>query len=284
MVDCSVIIPHYNQIDSLCLCLDKLALQKTENISFEVIVVDNGSDVNLNEILKNYEIQLFVQGNLKNPYACRNKGIQKAKGELLCFLDAKCQPDSNWLQSGYDFIHKCSYDLTGGVYEVKSDRTISSKVFPLMYLNTRKNVTHGYGITTGNMFVQKYVFDRLGLFKTLTVSGNDIAFSKEALDKDFRIGCSENSIVHYPSKNLKDLLSDIKKYGRGAMATGQKKWSALFSYLLPMRIITLSEGIRSRNFELSFSEKITLWFLIWYAKVHFALGMLSAKSMFKNGF
>jgi glycosyltransferase involved in cell wall biosynthesis len=83
----SVIIPTYEHADSIAACLDSVFAQTYSPI--EVIVVDDGSTDNTQEVLKKYEgrIVSIKQGNQgANP--ARNRGLQEAKGEFVIVCDA----------------------------------------------------------------------------------------------------------------------------------------------------------------------------------------------------
>lgn len=80
----SIIIPVYNQAESLALVLESIKNQTYQNL--EVIVVDDGSNQIINpksEIIN----QLHRQENKGAP-AARNKGFQLSQGELVIFWDA----------------------------------------------------------------------------------------------------------------------------------------------------------------------------------------------------
>ncbi len=86
----SIIIPVYNQADKISKCLDSILNQSYKD--FEVIVVNDGSNDNLESRIKNYELRIrnfkyIVQDNQgSNP--ARNRGAQEAKGEYVIFCDA----------------------------------------------------------------------------------------------------------------------------------------------------------------------------------------------------
>jgi len=89
----SVIIAVYNDWGALEDCLR--ALDRQENApSFEVIVVDDGSDASVPESvgLSNYRFPLKVlrQGHAGIATA-RNFGVQNASGSILVFTDADCE-------------------------------------------------------------------------------------------------------------------------------------------------------------------------------------------------
>src|SRR5690606_18456015 len=84
----SVIIPVYNGEKYLENCIKSLQNQTLKEIEF--IFINDGSNDNTLSILKKYEndprIKVFSQIN-KGVSAARNKGIQKATGEYIGFLD-----------------------------------------------------------------------------------------------------------------------------------------------------------------------------------------------------
>src|SRR5690554_7984530 len=86
----SVIIPVYNKAPYLEQCLNSVINQTYKNL--EIIIIDDGSTDNSLEICEKYRkkderIQLISQEN-QGVSVARNKGIQKASGEWIYFLDA----------------------------------------------------------------------------------------------------------------------------------------------------------------------------------------------------
>ncbi len=86
----SVIIPTYNRADQLRICLKSLQEQSLKN--FEVIVCDDGSTDNTNEIVDEFKDLLdliYIQDiNFGGPARPRNNGLKQAKGEIIAFLDS----------------------------------------------------------------------------------------------------------------------------------------------------------------------------------------------------
>jgi glycosyltransferase involved in cell wall biosynthesis len=83
----SVIIPTYNRVRRLKKAIDSVLAQSHQD--FELIVVDDGSDDNTAELIDNYihDIVYLRQEN-RGPAAARNRGIEKARYNLLAFLDS----------------------------------------------------------------------------------------------------------------------------------------------------------------------------------------------------
>jgi glycosyltransferase involved in cell wall biosynthesis len=91
----SVIIPTYNSAGSLARCLAALRRQKTE-APYEVIVVDDGSTDDTGEVCRGFEARYLRQDN-SGPAVARNLGVSEARGEIVLFTDADCEPEPDWL-------------------------------------------------------------------------------------------------------------------------------------------------------------------------------------------
>jgi len=88
----SVIIPTYNRGWILKETIDSVLAQDFRN--FELIVVNDGSTDNTQDILNSYKEDIIVlQQNNKGVSAARNMGIASASGRLIAFLDS----DDLWL-------------------------------------------------------------------------------------------------------------------------------------------------------------------------------------------
>lgn len=91
----SIITPTYNRADFLGEAIDSVLAQTFDD--FELIVVDDGSTDNTSSLVKEYSdhrIRYFYQANQGQSVA-RNRALEKAKGEYICFLDS----DNVWLEN-----------------------------------------------------------------------------------------------------------------------------------------------------------------------------------------
>ena len=88
----SVIIPTYNRAHCVGEAIQSVLDQTYKN--FEIIVVDDGSTDNTQEVLATFgdKIKVIRQEN-RGVSAARNAGIREARGEWLAFLDS----DDLWL-------------------------------------------------------------------------------------------------------------------------------------------------------------------------------------------
>ena len=92
----SVVIPTYNRADKLRRALQSLAEQSCR--AFEVLVCDDGSTDDtaavVAEFTGKFPLRHLWEPNWGGPARPRNRGIQAAAGEWVCFLDA----DDWWYQ------------------------------------------------------------------------------------------------------------------------------------------------------------------------------------------
>jgi len=87
----SVVIPVYNGGRSICRAIDSVLRQSFTD--YEIIVVNDGSTDNTDEIVKGYgdKVTYIVQASAGASVA-RNAGIAASRGEWIAFLDA----DDEW--------------------------------------------------------------------------------------------------------------------------------------------------------------------------------------------
>lgn len=97
----SIIVPIFNSEKWLNECLNSIARQSYSD--FEVLMVDDGSkDISASicqsYVRKDNRFHYFFQDNAGVSVA-RNTGIEKAKGEFVCFVDADDYIDEHFLES-----------------------------------------------------------------------------------------------------------------------------------------------------------------------------------------
>ncbi len=270
--------------------MEALILQVTV-FSYEIIVIDNNSDgIEMLKSRPHYDRVIWLTSDIRNPYTSRNIGIKASKGRVLAFLDAKCKTTDDWIETGFSYMNKENCKILAGHYDVvpASDDN-KDLLYSLLYLNNEKNVKYNYGVTTGHLWVQKSVFDKIGLFDESHISGNDIAWSLRALESNYKIEYISNISVEYPGQTHSQLKRSIPKYMSGIVhqhQTNNEPFSKRAKYFLknlfPMKPSTFKEVMRYRRIDrYSTLDKCYLWLHIWQLKIRMAMAYI-ASSIFIN--
>lgn len=110
-IDFTVAIPTYNGAKRLPELLELLGNQvNTQNLTWEIIVVDNNSHDQTAKIVQAYQQNWSHSYPLKYCFEpqqgaayARKRAIQEAKSELIGFLDDDNYPKLDWVVSAYNF-------------------------------------------------------------------------------------------------------------------------------------------------------------------------------------
>lgn len=100
-VDISIIVPVYNALASLRICIDSILLQSYT--SFELILINDGSQDGSASIcdeyaLKDSRVRVYHQPN-SGVSVARNKGLDYARGTYVTFVDADDFIDIDFLKN-----------------------------------------------------------------------------------------------------------------------------------------------------------------------------------------
>lgn len=198
----SVIVPIYNTEAYVSDCLDTLCEQTHKNL--EIILVDDGSEDQSLAIAEAYvkkdkRIVLLKQSN-QGAAAARNKGLEKATGEYISFVDSD------------DYIDKDFYErLIGeigdkdcvqiGYREVRADKTIVSSHLP----------RHFY----------QYVSPCMRLYKRAFLEKHNIAFAQGVYYEDVLF--SLRFWQHKPTHKIVDYKGYNYVMREGSTTAGRKK-------------------------------------------------------------
>ena len=111
----SIIIPVYNRPDEVDELLNSLTQQTVHD--FEVIVVEDGSSVTCEHVVKQYEQQLNIRYFNKpnsGPGQTRNYGAERSSGEYLLILDSDCILPPGYLSAIEEELKRQPADAFGG--------------------------------------------------------------------------------------------------------------------------------------------------------------------------
>ncbi|MBW3349728.1 glycosyltransferase [Limosilactobacillus reuteri] len=226
-IDISVVVPIYNAEKFLKSLLDSLSNQNFTG-TYEVLLIDDGSTDNSLKICKEYSKMntLFKTFHYKNAgvSVARNRGIEKAQGIYLSFIDPDDYVSTYFLKNMLNnmkqsqlvecqhVINKQKLNLSG-----KRKYHVDSKQFSRLILNNDYPEFNGY--VNNKLFISKiikdykikfppniivwedmlFVIEYLHHCKTITIIGDNLYFYRQR----------KNSVTHDKNKLRKSLKSKI---------------------------------------------------------------------------
>lgn len=181
----SLIIPVYNRPDEVRELLDSLTLQRCKD--FEVVVVEDGSQVPCDQIVESYRDRLDIRYYNKpnsGPGQSRNYGAERATGEYLIVLDSDCIIPEGYLDAVKAELQAAPADAFGGPDRAHDSFTRTQKA--INYAMTSFFTTGGirggkkkldkFYPRSFNMGISADVYKALGGFSKMRF-GEDIDFS-----------------------------------------------------------------------------------------------------------
>lgn len=212
----SVIVCSYNGGQTLEDCLE--SLKHIDYPDYEVIVVDDGSTDNTQEILKNHPwVKAITQPN-KGLSVARNVGAAAATGEILAYTDSDCMADPDWLFYLVGTLLSGNYAGVGGpnisppAENWHQACVAAAPGGPSHVLLTDVIAEHIPGC---NMAFHRWAFDRIGGFDPeYRKAGDDVDFCWRLQQEGQIIAFSPAAIVwHYRRFTLKAFRKQQEGYG-----------------------------------------------------------------------
>lgn len=218
MIKISVIIPHYNSVDSLITLLSSIPNDKY----IEVIVVDDNSEYfPINDLVDKFPyVNYYVNDRGKGAGGARNKGISVSKGQWLIFSDADdffhagafeyilediviapafvdiifYKPTSSYISTGIPATRHLKY--SGLVQEYIQDSSIENKI-KLLYSH----------YVPWSKVIRKSLVDLNEIHFDETLIANDGMFSAKCSLNSRGIQCKEREVYEVTVSN--DSLTKI---------------------------------------------------------------------------
>lgn len=146
-VQVSVVIVSFNTCNLLRDCL-KSVFEKTTDLSFEVIVSDNGStDGSVEMVKKDFPQVILVENNANLGFGtANNRGLDMAKGEFVFYLNSDTLLRNNAIKTFYDYWKTHENEKIGALgcnlVDANGVLTESYGVFPKTGTLLKKMVRH----------------------------------------------------------------------------------------------------------------------------------------------
>lgn len=219
----SVVIPSWNGLELLKICLPSLIRQTFNN--FEVIIADNGSiDDSVKYIKKNFPLFKVIQLSKNLGFAgAVNKGIKKALGEYIVLLNNDTEMDKN-----------CLKHLAEAADKHAEVGMVAAKIKNFYHRNIIDNAGDeidvvGHSFTRGTGKEDSPKFNKPGFIFLATGGGG--LFKKEVFDK---IGLFDEDYFLY--------MEDVDFSFRAQLA-GFKAWYEPKAVIYHKRMVTSAKNM-----------------------------------------
>ncbi|MDP8219084.1 MAG: glycosyltransferase family 2 protein [Candidatus Theseobacter exili] len=259
----SVVIPSWNGLDHLKVCIEALLLQKNPGMEWEIIVFDNGSCDGTSEWLEKESARIKqISSNHNIGFAgAVNRLVKAADGEVVAILNNDTRPKPEWLSAIVDSIYSASSEVAavsgmiidwsgkkldfatgcmafdGHAFQQDFNRRIENSRVP----ESGEDLLFACG---GNMIVRKEDFLEYGGFdEDYFAYYEDVDFGWRLWSAGKRVIFSPEAVVHHRSGATSDALGNYCRgslFERNSFMTVYKNYEKdLWEKMMPAIMLTL---------------------------------------------
>ena len=169
----SVVIPLFNEAESLPELIQWIdRVMQTNNYSYEVIMVDDGSKDNSWQTIQSLRTTYPSLKGIKfqrnyGKSAALNEGFKMAQGDIVVTMDADLQDSPDEIPEFYDMITKDGYHLVSGWKKKRYDNTFTKNI-PSKIYNAVARRSSGIILHDFNCGIKAY---QLKVIKSIEVFG-----------------------------------------------------------------------------------------------------------------
>ena len=241
----SIIIPVYNRPDEVDELLNSLTQQTVRD--FEVIVVEDGSSVTCEHVVKRYEQQLNIRYFNKpnsGPGQTRNYGAERSSGEYLLILDSDCILPPGYLAAIEEELKRQPADAFGGPDRAHDSFTSTQKA--INYAMTSFFTTGGirggkkkmdkFYPRSFNMGLKADVYRALGGFSKMRF-GEDIDLSIRIFKRGYSCRLFPEAWVWHKRR------TDLKKFFKQVYNSGIARINLYKKYPESLKVVHLLPAV-----------------------------------------
>ena len=202
----SIIVPVYNNLPMTMDCLNSIKSNTREG-SYEVIVVDNGSDPSFQCPPWAKFAYLRNETNLGFPIAV-NQGIKAAKGEVIVLLNNDCIVSQGWLErllyhlDSYSIVSPVTNYCAGmqlvtiPVYQDEQEFYREAEKWSESHTGESQEVNWIIGFC---MAFKKSLWEEIGPFdeSLWPCSGEEIIFCLESKKRGYKVAIARDIYIHH---------------------------------------------------------------------------------------
>jgi len=188
-----IVIPAYRAETTILKCVEAILVALKNLNSWEVIIVDNGPQSTLIEILKNYPIKVFHCNKFQSAAFARNEGVKDFSDGIIVFIDSDVICEKNCIENLIQPLFKNVCDGTIGNYSTNTEGLSFSQKYKQLYIHhiyARKNRGIRNDFWTAICAIDAKIYHQLQGFNTAFKGAN-------GEDQEFGIRMSKNGFkVH----------------------------------------------------------------------------------------
>lgn len=299
-VEFSVIVCTHNRASMLGDCVDSLLNQTINKSRIEIIIVDNNSTDNTEEIMqgfvKNHNNIKYFKEMISGYSAPRNCGWKNATGNIIAYIDDDEIAAPDWLESiEKAFQIEEKPDIVGGICLPKYD-AVPPDWFTESMGGTNKNRQKGIlnqrtdsYLGCGNIAFKKEVLEKLDGFSNdfnmkngFLMMGEDTDICQRAIKAGFQLYYDPDiKIYHRMDQNNYDIETRKLKAEKTGMTArfifGRKPFFSHYFKYLTYFLMILADTLNS-----IFSKKTTTKSVILKEKIAYRKGYFEMDQKLKN--
>ncbi len=237
----SLIVPVYNRPNEVDELLDSLTRQSFKD--FEVIIVEDGSKVKCEDIVKKYSDKLDIHYYYKEnsgPGQSRNYGAERSKGEYLIVVDSDVVVPQDYFKEVEAELNREPSDAFGGPDSAHPSFTDTQKA--ISYSMTSFFTTGGirggkkkldkFYPRSFNMGIRRDVYMKLGGFSKMRF-GEDIDFSIRIFKAGYKCRLFPEAWVWHKRR------TDFRKFFRQVYNSGIARINLYKKYPESLKLVHL---------------------------------------------
>lgn len=279
----SVIIPVYKDAEGLETTLESLSRQTLESSKFEVVVANDGGTEDISRTCAKFGVVFTNIVPNKGSYNARNEAMQLARSDNFAFVDADIEVPEDWLINGLRALETADY-VAGPVKIIKKDTMSLAELYEYYtaFSGERYMKTLHFGVT-GNLFVKRAVFDKVGTFNNRLRSGGDFEFGNRVYESGaFVQQFSPDISVLHPPRGYVNYIKKVKRVSEGLVSLSRlypdkyKKIKPTYLKVLA-RTILPPDLFKTKIYKKKAKPLLQLYFFHWYMNI--LRGLYTLKAM-----
>ncbi|WP_335975454.1 glycosyltransferase [Gaetbulibacter jejuensis] len=286
-LDFSFIIPVFNRPDEVNELLESFTLLEGD-FSFEIVIVEDGSNIDCKAIVASYIDRLNISYYFKpnsGPGDSRNFGMKKAKGNYYIILDSDCLLPKHYLQTVKNSLDNEFVDCFGGPDAAHHSFTSLQKAinFAMTSFITTGGIRGGktkvdkFQPRSFNMGLSKAAFEASGGFGVIH-PGEDPDLSIRLINLGFKTKLINEAFVYHKRRiSWSKFYKQVNKFGlvRPILNQWHPKTAKLVYWLPTLFCLGFLASIILFGLGIDLGLKLYALYFI----VAFILALISSKSL-----